>query len=100
MKIPKAYGGLGLTHHEYVHAMKLLGSYDANVTALLSAHQVDRRAAPASRCSAPKQLKQKYLPRCARGAISAFALTEPAVGSDPARLATTAQKSPTASTSS
>src|SRR5215471_3170888 len=33
MKIPKHYGGLGLTHREYVRAMKLLGSYDGNVTA-------------------------------------------------------------------
>src|SRR5262249_1226770 len=40
------------------------------------------------------ELKKKYLPRCARGEISAFALTEPQVGSDPARLSTTAEKTP------
>jgi hypothetical protein len=40
------------------------------------------------------ELKQKYLPRCAKGEISAFALTEPEVGSDPARLATTAVRTP------
>jgi alkylation response protein AidB-like acyl-CoA dehydrogenase len=34
--------------------------------------------------------KQAFLPRCARSDISAFLLTEPDVGSDPARLATTA----------
>ena len=34
--------------------------------------------------------KAKYLPRLARGAVSAFALTETQVGSDPAGLATTA----------
>src|SRR5690606_40524329 len=38
--------------------------------------------------------KQRFLPRCARGAISAFALTEPAVGSDPARLQTRAALAP------
>jgi alkylation response protein AidB-like acyl-CoA dehydrogenase len=38
-------------------------------------------------------LKRKYLPACARGAISAFALTEAAVGSDPAKLATLARPS-------
>src|SRR5207244_590126 len=38
----------------------------------------------------PEQ-KKKYLPRCAAGAISAFALTEPHVGSDPASLSTTAE---------
>ena len=39
-----------------------------------------------SSCSARDALKKKYLPRCAAGEISAFALTEPQVGSDPARL--------------
>ncbi len=34
--------------------------------------------------------KEKYLPRCAMGEISAFALTESDVGSDPARMSTTA----------
>ena len=34
--------------------------------------------------------KRSYLPRCAQGAISAFLLTEPEVGSDPARLRATA----------
>src|SRR5262249_49060563 len=37
--------------------------------------------------------KRRYLPRCARGEISAFLLTEPDVGSDPARLSTTATPS-------
>jgi alkylation response protein AidB-like acyl-CoA dehydrogenase len=88
MKIPEAYGGLGLTHPEYVRVMQLLGSYDANVTALLSAHQAIGVPQPV-KLFGSDALKQEYLPRCARGAISAFALTEPAVGSDPARLATT-----------
>src|SRR5689334_10980972 len=35
--------------------------------------------------------KRRFLPRCAAGAISAFALTEPDVGSDPARLSTSAE---------
>jgi alkylation response protein AidB-like acyl-CoA dehydrogenase len=34
--------------------------------------------------------KARFLPRCAAGAISAFALTEDGVGSDPAQLGTTA----------
>ncbi|MFL5506737.1 MAG: acyl-CoA dehydrogenase family protein, partial [Gemmatimonadales bacterium] len=37
--------------------------------------------------------KRKYLPRLAKGAISAFALTENNVGSDPAALSTSAVKS-------
>jgi alkylation response protein AidB-like acyl-CoA dehydrogenase len=37
-----------------------------------------------------EEQKKKYLPRFSKGAISAFALTEPDVGSDPANMATTA----------
>lgn len=93
MKVPEAYGGLGLTHPEYVRVMQLLGSYDANVTALLSAHQAIGVPQPV-KLFGSDELKREYLPRCARGAISAFALTEPAVGSDPARLATRCTKTP------
>ena len=39
MKIPVEYGGLGFSQREYDRVMELVGSYDANVTALLSAHQ-------------------------------------------------------------
>ena len=39
MKIPKEYGGLGFTVSEYCKVMEMVGSYDGNVTALLSAHQ-------------------------------------------------------------
>ncbi|TAH37033.1 MAG: acyl-CoA dehydrogenase [Planctomycetota bacterium] len=92
MKIPEEYGGLGLTHPEYVRAMELLGSHDANVTALLSAHQAIGVPQPV-KLFGSDALKRKYLPRCARGAISAFALTEPAVGSDPGSLATVAELS-------
>lgn len=90
MKIPTEYGGLGLTHPEYVRVMELLGSHDANVTALLSAHQAIGVPQPVKLFGTEEQ-KRRFLPRCARGAISAFALTEPAVGSDPARLATRAE---------
>jgi alkylation response protein AidB-like acyl-CoA dehydrogenase len=87
LKIPREYGGLGFTHAEYVRVMELCGSYDANLTALLSAHQSIGVPQPIKLFGTADQ-KRRFLPRCARGAISAFALTEPAVGSDPARLGT------------
>src|SRR5438128_7608754 len=90
MKIPREYGGLGLTHPEYVRVMELVGSYDGNVAALLSAHQAIGVPQPI-RLFGTEEQKRRFLPRCARGAISAFALTEPAVGSDPARLSTVAE---------
>ena len=40
-----------------------------------------------------EEQKKKYLPRLADGALSAFALTEPDVGSDPANMSTHAELS-------
>jgi hypothetical protein len=93
MKIPKKYGGLGFTNVEYAKVMRLLGSVDGNVSALLSAHQSIGVPQPLKLFGTEEQ-KKKYLPRCAAGEISAFALTEPNVGSDPARVSTTAVKTP------
>jgi alkylation response protein AidB-like acyl-CoA dehydrogenase len=93
MKIPKKYGGLGFTNVEYQKVMQLLGSIDGNLSALLSAHQSIGVPQPV-KLFGSEALKQKYLPRCAAGEISAFALTEPQVGSDPARLQTAAEKTP------
>jgi alkylation response protein AidB-like acyl-CoA dehydrogenase len=92
LKIPKRYGGLGFNMLEYSKLMELLGSIDGNVEALLSAHQSIGVPTPLLYFGTEEQ-KLKYLPRCARGEISGFALTEPDVGSDPARLATTAELS-------
>jgi alkylation response protein AidB-like acyl-CoA dehydrogenase len=93
MKIPSEYGGLGFSQVEYGRVMELLGSYDGNISALLSAHQSIGVPQPVKIFGTPDQ-KQRFLPRCAAGAISAFALTEDGVGSDPAQLATTAELTP------
>jgi alkylation response protein AidB-like acyl-CoA dehydrogenase len=93
MKIPTEYGGLGLSQVEYGRIMELLGSYDGNISALLSAHQSIGVPQPIKMFGTADQ-KQRFLPRCAAGAISAFALTEVGVGSDPAQLATTAELTP------
>src|SRR5262245_51498455 len=93
MKIPKEYGGLGLTQREYGEAMKLITSRDGNLVVLLSAHQSIGVPQPLKLFGTAEQ-KKKYLPRLAKGEISAFALTEPDVGSDPANLATTATRTP------
>jgi alkylation response protein AidB-like acyl-CoA dehydrogenase len=93
MKIAPEYGGLGMSQGEYGKVMQLLGSYDANLTALLSAHQSIGVPQPL-KLFGSDELKKKYLPRIARGAISAFALTEINVGSDPARLATSYRLTP------
>ncbi|MEM7482060.1 MAG: acyl-CoA dehydrogenase family protein [Acidobacteriota bacterium] len=91
MKIPKEYGGLGFSSAEYQKVMRFMGSVDGNLSALLSAHQSIGVPQPLKLFGSP-ELKKKYLPKCAAGEISAFALTEAQVGSDPARMTTTAVK--------
>ena len=93
MKIDREYGGLGFTQHEYGTILKLVSSVDGNLIALLSAHQSIGVPQPL-RLFGTEEQKRKWLPRLARGALSAFALTEPQVGSDPANLSTTAARTP------
>jgi alkylation response protein AidB-like acyl-CoA dehydrogenase len=93
IKIPEEYGGLGLSQTGYTHAIGLVTSVDGNLTALLSAAQSIGVPQPLKLFGTPEQ-KRKYLPRLARGAVSAFALTEANVGSDPAAMSTTAVLSP------
>lgn len=89
MKIDPKYGGLGLTQVYYNKALALVGSASPAIGVLLSAHQSIGVPQPLKMFGTPEQ-KQKFLPRCATTDISAFLLTEPDVGSDPARLATSA----------
>ncbi len=92
IKIPAEYGGLGLSQLMYTKAIGLVTSQDGSMTALLSAAQSIGVPTPLKLFGTPEQ-KKKYLPRLAKGAISAFALTEPNVGSDPAGLSTHAELS-------
>ncbi|MGW0660767.1 acyl-CoA dehydrogenase family protein [Streptodolium elevatio] len=88
MKIDPEYGGLGLSQYHYNRALVLVGSVNPALGALLSAHQSIGVPQPVKLFGTEEQ-KREFLPRSARG-ITAFLLTEPDVGSDPARLATTA----------
>ncbi|MFF1839752.1 acyl-CoA dehydrogenase family protein [Streptomyces sp. NPDC058231] len=89
MKIDPKYGGLGLTQVYYNRALSLVGSANPAIGALLSAHQSIGVPQPLKLFGSQEQ-KDTFLPRLARTDISAFLLTEPDVGSDPARLATSA----------
>jgi alkylation response protein AidB-like acyl-CoA dehydrogenase len=87
--IPREYGGLGLGQVHYNRALVLIGTVNPSLGALISAHQSIGVPEPVKQFGTEVQ-KRAYLPRCAAGAISAFLLTEPDVGSDPARLHATA----------
>lgn len=89
IKIPRKYGGLGLSQTNYSRAAMLLGGHCGNLTALLSAHQSIGLPQPLLVFGTDAQ-KEKYLTKCAAGGVSAFALTEKEVGSDPARMTTEA----------
>jgi alkylation response protein AidB-like acyl-CoA dehydrogenase len=88
MTIAPEYGGMGLSKVYYHKALELVGSVNSSLAGLLSAHQSIGVAQPISMFGTEEQ-KRTWLPRCTRE-ISAFLLTEPDVGSDPARLRTTA----------
>jgi hypothetical protein len=93
MKIAREYGGLGLSTSCYGRALMLIGSVHASLGALMSAHQSIGVPEPV-RMFGTEDQKRRFLPRCAGGAITAFLLTEPDVGSDPARMASTATLTP------
>ena len=89
MKVPEQYGGLGLSQVYYNRAMMLIGTWHSSLSTLLSAHQSIGLAQPMLLFGSDEQ-KREWLPKVATTHLSAFALTEPGVGSDPARVSTTA----------
>ena len=93
IKIPQEYGGLGFSQYHYSKAMGIVSSVCGSTVALLSAHQSIGVPGPLKYFGTPEQ-KKKYLPRLAKGMISAFALTEQGVGSDPAAMETFAEQTP------
>jgi alkylation response protein AidB-like acyl-CoA dehydrogenase len=93
IKISPEFGGLGLSQTNYCRAGMMLGSFCGNLTALLSAHQSIGVPQPLILFGTEEQ-KRRFLPRVARGEISAFALTEIKVGSDPAKMETQAEPTP------
>ena len=89
MKIPKEYGGLGFSQTNYSRVAAYIGSYCASTAAWVTSHQSIGVPQPL-KIFGTKEQKERFLPRLAKGAISAFALTEPDVGSDPAKMKVTA----------
>lgn len=85
MKIPKQYDGLGFSQMNYSRAVMKVASYCGSTAVLISAHQSIGVPQPL-RLYGTEEQKKKFFPRFRKGAISAFALTEHDVGSDPARM--------------
>jgi hypothetical protein len=89
MKVPPEYGGLGLSQIYYSKALAIAANCHSAICTLLSAHQSIGVAEPL-RMFGTEEQRQKWLPLVAKDHISAFLLTEPGVGSDPARMESTA----------
>ena len=89
IKVPSEYGGLGFSQTTYCRACLLIASHCMNVFSHISVHQSVGVGQPVLLFGSEEQ-KRKFLPRVAGGELSAFALTENSVGSDPARLKTVA----------
>lgn len=92
LKIPKEYGGLGLSQVNYNRLVMRVASFCGGTAVLISAHQSIGVPQPLKLYGTEEQ-KRKFLPRFRQGQISAFALTEPEVGSDPAQMSCTAKLS-------
>ncbi|MGH8999745.1 MAG: acyl-CoA dehydrogenase family protein, partial [Acidimicrobiia bacterium] len=89
MKIPEEYGGLGLNQVYYNRVLALTGSWHSAISTLLSAHQSIGVPEPL-RLFGTEEQKRKFLPLVAKTHVSAFLLTEVDVGSDPARMSSSA----------
>ena len=92
MKVPKDYGGLGFSQVNYNRVMQMIASHCASTAVLVSAHQSIGVPQPLKLFGTEAQ-KRQWFPKFRQGAVSAFALTEPGVGSDPAQMSTTASLS-------
>ena len=85
LKVPKEYGGMGFSQINYNRVVMTVASYCGATAVLISAHQSIGVPQPLKMFGTEEQ-KKKFFPRFRQGSISAFALTEPDVGSDPAQM--------------
>lgn len=90
MRLPRAHGGLGLTHSEYHRAVEKVAARSAGLSLWVTAHQ--SLGAPGRLAVAgTAEQRAELLPRLAAGELSAFAMTEEGAGADPSLIETTAR---------
>ncbi|PLX72884.1 MAG: DNA polymerase II, partial [Desulfuromonas sp.] len=70
IKLPKEYGGLGMSQVNYNRIVQMMASHCASTAVLLSAHQSIGVPQPLKMFGTEEQ-KKKYLPRLAKGELSA-----------------------------
>merc|ERR1712156_1024854 len=89
LQVPEDLGGVGLSNTQYARLTEIVGGNDLGVGIFIGAHQsIGFKGILIA--GTPEQ-KEKYLPRLASGEdFAAFALTEPASGSDAGSIKTRA----------
>ncbi|TRY78408.1 hypothetical protein TCAL_07844 [Tigriopus californicus] len=93
LQVPEDLGGVGLTNTQYGRVTEIVGANDLGVGIFMGAHQ--SIGFKGILIAGDDAQKQKYLPRVATGEdFAAFALTEPASGSDASSIKTRAELSP------
>jgi alkylation response protein AidB-like acyl-CoA dehydrogenase len=91
IQIPEAYGGAGAGMTALALALEEVAAGDGSVSTVMSVHN-GLGTLPILQFGSEEQ-KKKYLPRLAKGEIlSAFALTEPHVGSDAGAIRARAER--------
>lgn len=93
MKIPREYGGMGMSQIEFNRVTTLLSTHCMSTAISLAASQSIGAAQFVMEYGTPEQ-KAKVLPKAARGAVTSFALTENGAGSDPSQVRTKACELP------
>ncbi|CAF0754990.1 unnamed protein product [Rotaria sordida] len=93
IQVPVELGGLGLTNAQAARLFEIVTGHDLAISICVGAHQsIGFKGILLFGTDAQKQ---KYLPKLAAGEhIAAFALTEPAAGSDAISIKTKAELSP------
>ncbi len=89
LTIPREYGGLGLSHSGYARVFGEVAALDASLGVIVGVHC--GLGSKAIVLYGNEEQRSRYLPELATGEMyAAYALTEPATGSDVRSLTTTA----------
>ena len=90
LRVPQEYGGPGLSTLESVIVVEELAKASGAI-AIMATVSGTMVAYPLVHYASP-ELRERYLTRLAKGAIGAFALSEPCCGTDAAAITTRAEK--------
>jgi len=91
--LPRAFGGLGLSHVDAHDAFALIAERSAGLAMWVTTHQALGAAALVAAAGTAEQ-RAALLPRMAAGELGALALTEEGAGTDVALIATRARPAP------